>query len=76
MGLVDEARGQLGRPGTQCLVAVFRATLSPADLSDFDEAVLEPDVTAMALSRALKARGTTLPYHSINRHRRGDCKCP
>lgn len=46
------------------------------DRSELIEAMADQMVTAKALSAALAKRGHELSYWSIQRHRRGDCKCP
>lgn len=74
MTLLAEAQAAQGRIGGQCSVASLLERLDPTEQAELLEA-LNADVQAKALSRAMKDRGWDIAAQTIQRHRRGDCKC-
>lgn len=59
-----------------CLVAVVLPTLSDEDATDLREAIADPTVYGTTISNTLaKLRNVDLPSDSIQRHRRGACRC-
>ena len=72
--LLDEAQGLITRNGSVCGVERFY-THRPDLAAQLREA-LTADVPGSAIAAALKKRGIDLPALTIQRHRRGDCKCP
>lgn len=75
MSLLDEARIVASPPGSRCSVALLTSRLDETERAELAEAIAS-DVSANAIAKALKGRGYDIFYQSINRHRRGDCKCP
>ena len=81
MSLLTEAVELEARQGGTCALATLMAGLSPSEQAELTEALTAQDalgrwfVASKALSLALKARGHDVGYHTISRHRRGDCKC-
>ena len=74
MSLTTEAAALATRSGVKCSVTLLEIALDPAEAAELRDA-LASDVQGSALSRALAARGHTLPALAIQRHRRGDCRC-
>lgn len=62
--------------GGVCSVAIWRGKQSPEVRAEFDAALLNDDVTAKAIWLAMKGRGFGSDVSTVQRHRRGDCKCP
>lgn len=75
MSLLTEAKALTTASGVRCAVSLLEQALDPAEAAELREALDSPDVQGSALSRALAARGYTLPALGIQRHRRGDCRC-
>lgn len=73
--LLEAVQAEARMTGTPCSVAVVRAALQLADAKDLDTLLADPDVMGATLSRALTNRGHRLAAGSIQRHRRGDCRC-
>ena len=73
MALADEAASLAARPGGTCSVGLLQR-LNP-DLGAELDAALATNVSAYAISEALKARNIDIGGFTLNRHRRGVCKC-
>jgi len=64
------------QPGGRCSVGLLRATLTPAQVEEFDEFAAS-GIPASVLARAVNAEyGTRISGQSMARHRRRDCQCP
>ena len=50
--------------------------LSEADRHALDKALAHKGITAKAIEKWCAARGAKWVHFNINRHRRGDCRCP
>lgn len=74
MSLLDEAKGLAKRSGGTCGVTVLVSRLSQSEQDELHEA-LAADISARALSEALRARGHDINYQVITRHRAGNCAC-
>lgn len=75
MGLataLEENRGI--RKGPRCSVCVLREELSPEDRDALDAALADSTFTAAGISRALKAEGFDVLSHTLQRHRRSECR--
>ena len=72
--LLEEAQALTKRPGTVCSVALLARRLDETERAELDEAIAS-DISATAISKALKARGIDLSYATINRHRASRCVC-
>lgn len=75
MSLLDEAKGLAKRPGTACGVALLVSRLSQSEQDELNEAMAAKDVSARAISDALRARGHDLNYQVVTRHRAEICSC-
>ncbi len=75
MSLADALAHEMKAPGPKCSVAYTLNRLGPDDLATFSAALADKDVTAAALSRALKSISENVSAFSLNRHRKGDCGC-
>ena len=72
--LLDEARALTVRKGPPC--AVESLYIHKPELAAQMREALASEVKATAIAAALKARGVDITAHTIQRHRRGECRCP
>lgn len=72
MSLIDDARDDANRGGTNCGYQRL-AEEDPALYAELMEATVDPSVMAASISRALQRRGVSLRADTIRRHRRKDC---
>ena len=63
------------RPGPRCAVARILGDVDGPTRAELLELLVDVEVDATALARALTRRGHAIGDHSIGRHRRGDCAC-
>ncbi len=75
MSLADALARELTPPGPKCSVAYMMKRLDPSDLATFTTALANADITAAAISRALRNVGEEVSAFSVNRHRKGECSC-
>jgi hypothetical protein len=80
MSLLDEARDARRSPGSECGVAIVRATLDAPTLHDFEElleAVVDRHIQYKSAARALKQHQPSidLSADTLSRHARRECKC-
>lgn len=75
MSLADEARASVTRKGGRCETGLLLDRLGEPDRSELLEALTDETVEGSALSRALKGRGVYISQYSLQRHRRGACRC-
>lgn len=59
-----------------CSVAIWLEAQNPADRGAALDALATPAVTAADIFRAMRTMGYTATQGAVQRHRRGDCKCP
>lgn len=62
-------------PGNICHVSLLRNRLSAEDLATLDAALADPMMQTSRIHTALLALGHDVGAHSLQRHRRGGCKC-
>jgi len=62
-------------PGTSCWVAILLPELQPEDRQTFLAAIDDPTIPATKLAEALQVLGHDIGAHSLQRHRRGLCRC-
>lgn len=74
-GLLDEVDEEQFTRGGKCLVTLFLNDLSDEEAESFQAVLDDVRREGSAISRALKRKGIDLPASSINRHRRGACRC-
>jgi hypothetical protein len=72
--LLEEIQSQV-RPGPRCHVGRVFDHLTEADRKTLEEALSSERYSARAISGALRLRGLTVSRSSIERHRRGECRC-
>lgn len=74
--LLDEIRaGSVETSGRVCAVKTVLESLTPDDRSDLLVAFDDLSVTSAAIYRALNNRGVQISVFSLQRHRRGECRC-
>lgn len=74
--LLDEIRANVNdTAGRTCAVKLVIETLTPDDHADLVAAFNDPSVTSAAIYRALNHRGSNVSQFSLQRHRRGECRC-
>ena len=74
MGLVDDVRAAMTGPGVQCSIpGIFTANPEIAD--ELRSVLADRSLHSTAIMRVLKSRGITIADNTLQRHRRGDCKC-
>jgi hypothetical protein len=71
---VDDEAKKYKRGGT-CEVTLLLRDLSDEEAAAFQAVLDDVRREGTAISRALKRKGIDLPASSINRHRRGGCRC-
>lgn len=74
MGLFEEVSQQ--KTDIRCPIYRAQFSLDADDYSDLLRAIDDPGITAAAISRAVRARGTVASTVSIQAHRRQSCTCP
>lgn len=77
--LLDDIRAESQPRGSRCSVsATLNAETIPAAVrADLAVALADPEhYTGGAIARALRRRDVDLAEGAIQRHRRGDCRCP
>ena len=76
MSLSDDAKQALVPRGPVCTVAALLARLPDGDAAEVVAALNDPHVPTAGLQRAMEARGWNPPrQQTIQRHRRGECRC-
>lgn len=76
MSLLQEIEAVGSARGPVCGVAMMMDDLDPADRADLETAFASVRYRGAAISKALAARGIKIAAETIQRHRRGDCRCP
>lgn len=76
MGLLDDIGSEQATLNpNMCPVARLLPELDDADAEDFKEAISDPGIAHVAVTRALKKRGIHLDTQGLSRHRRHLCAC-
>lgn len=73
MSLLDEATELVAQVGPRCGIARLKK-VDPKLYEELEEALVS-DLPSTAIAKALQARGSTLTYHTVGRHRAGSCSC-
>lgn len=60
----------------RCWIGTLLTELDPADRTALQEVLDARDVTATAVSQALRAHGHDIRPYNVQRHRRRECACP
>lgn len=76
MSLADEARAANNRRGAVCSVRLLLQRSTPEDQAELLEALADAEIQSTALARVLRARGIEIGADNLQRHRKGDCRCP
>lgn len=79
MSFADDAASFAGIPGGVCSVGLLLddITTDDPDLADEVRAALtNRRLSSTGIMRALRSRGWEITINPIERHRRGECKCP
>ena len=61
---------------TKCGVTTWLAAQSPQDRAAAQAALADARMMGTTIHRAMRATGYDAGLASVQRHRRGDCKCP
>lgn len=75
VGLAEDLEAAVRHPGGTCWYPTLIQTLHPEDAAVL-EAAMASGVSSGVLSIVLRKRGIEIGSVSIQRHRRGACKCP
>lgn len=75
MGLSPEAFVSKTRRGPRCSFGLIVDTLTPDDLAVLAAAMADPMVTASRIADVLNDEGHDVSSFTVNRHRRGGCRC-
>lgn len=73
--LLAEIDAASTRRGPDCAVAVVLTELPADDADDLRIALSNVRYTATSIAKTLTTRGFRIGDTSINRHRRGSCRC-
>ena len=73
--LLDAIRQAMTPNGPNCSVKTMAASLSPKDAEDFVAVIEDRGITASAIGRALRGRGSPVSDFSLRRHRNQECAC-
>lgn len=74
MTLADEARAAARPHGPKCGVGQLQVT-DPALYAEILNAFRDDGLATSWIAAALKGRGVSLSQDTLQRHRRGDCRC-
>lgn len=75
MGFAADVAEERRAPGGRCSVPTVLASLPEDVRIDLEDALGDGAISGFAIARALSRRGVVLPGQTIQRHRRGDCRC-
>ena len=76
MSLLDDIEAETTGTGPRCTVALLLRGLTDDDRADLETALANPAIPASAIHRALHKRGHSIGDTTLQRHRRGTCRCP
>ena len=74
-GLLAAIEAAVAKPGGTCGYRTVHALLDAADAKALTEAMATPNYTSAAIARALTDRGHRISQGTVQRHRRGECRC-
>jgi len=73
--LLDAIRVAMAPAGPKCSVKTMVASLSPKDVTDFALVIEDHGITASAIGKVLRVRGSHVSDDSLRRHRNQVCAC-
>lgn len=75
MSLAADIRARTVVKGPPCSIRIILGALPPEDSADLIDVLADPTVTASAIVEGLRLRNVEVQATTIQRHRRGLCKC-
>lgn len=66
----DDVKAETRSNGVQCKTCRTLASLDPKEAAEVADVIADPDITAEAISRAMKRRGWGVSGNGIRQHRR------
>jgi hypothetical protein len=63
------------RRGPTCTVPAILDTADDDTVALFTAALANPHAPGTDIARAMTERGYPIPAHTLQRHRRGECRC-
>lgn len=73
--LTELVEAHTGRSGGTCAIVKVRAQLDAETAAELDALMADEAVQGSAIARALESLGFQIKRDSLQRHRRGDCRC-
>lgn len=70
MSFRDDVEAETRSNGVQCKTCRTLASLDPKEAAEVADVIADPDITAEAISRAMKRRGWEVGGNGIRQHRR------
>ena len=74
MGLIDDLGAGEPPPGKPCSVQLALEEF-PDEADDIWRVVMDSEISGAHIARVFTKYGLQTPPETINRHRRGECKC-
>ena len=75
MSLLDEMRAEAVQKGPACSVRLLLDGLAPDDRADLQSAFADATIPTTIIAKVLHKRGHIIGPESLQRHRRGSCRC-
>jgi hypothetical protein len=77
MSLLDTLADPNYRPsrGPNCSISLIMSGADKETAQLFAAALKNPHAPATEIAKAMAERGYPMPAHSLQRHRRGECRC-
>ena len=75
MTLLDEMRAEATLKGPACSVRLLLDGMAPDERADLLSAFADPSILTSVIARVLHKRGYTIGQETLQRHRRGSCRC-
>lgn len=75
MSLASAIAREMQPPGPKCAVATVMKLMDPDDVATLNAALVDKDITAAAIGRALRSIGVDVSAFSVRRHQKGECSC-
>lgn len=75
MSFLDDIKQLNVDKGPTCAVAIWLTTATPDAVQGFHAAAAEMSVPSTVIAKVMAKHGFTAGYNSVQRHRRGECKC-
>ena len=76
LSLLEEIESLSTKQGPLCRVKLVLDEMEPGEADEFRRLMDVPRYSANAFVKAFKKRGHDVPEGTVQRHRRGGCKCP